>query len=82
MRNVYFYYFAILSPLAVLLFLMRMNYLNSWVFIIFIFTYSLVYRTYIDGLRLASKGIINRSEIWQMLYKGRRLEYFKELYFK
>lgn len=61
---------------------MRMNLINNSIFIIFIFAYSLIYRSYIDGLRLVSKGIIDKSEIWQMLYKGRRLTYFKELYFK
>ena len=44
--------------------------------------YSIVYRTYIDGLRLVSKGIIDRSDIWKMVYNGRRFQYFKELYFK
>lgn len=82
MKNIYVYYCAILLPLAVLLFLMRINYLNIWLLILFIIVYSVVYRTYIDGLRLVSKGIIDKSEIWQMLYKGRRLTYFKELYFK
>ena len=61
---------------------MRMNLINNWIFIIFIFAYSLIYRTYIDGLRLVSKGIIDRSDIWKMVYNGRRFQYFKELYFK
>ena len=61
---------------------MKMQYLNSWLFIILIFAYSLIYRTYIDGLRLVSKGIIEKSEIWKMVYNGRRFEFFKELYFK
>jgi len=82
MGNIYFYYTAILSPLAILLFLMRMNYLNSWLFIILIIAYSLIYRTYVDGLRLVSKGIIEKSDIWKMVYNGRRFQYFKELYFK
>ena len=82
MRNIYFYYLAILTPLAILLFLMRINYLNSWLFIILIFAYSLIYRTYVDGLRLVSKGIIEKSEIWKMLYNGGRFHYFKDLYFK
>lgn len=82
MKNIYLYYVAILSPLAIMLFFMRTNNLNLWGFIIFMMLYSLVYRTYIDGLRLVSKGIIERSEIWGMIYKGRRFEYFKDLYFK
>jgi len=49
---------------------------------ILIFAYSLIYRTYIDGLRLASKGIIDKADIWKMVYNGRRFQYFKELYFK
>ena len=82
MRNIYLYYIAILFPLAILLFLMKMDYLNSWLFIILIFAYSLIYRTYIDGLRLVSKGVIEKSDIWKMVYNGRRFQYFRELYFK
>ena len=82
MGNIYFYYTAILSPLAILLFLMRMNYLDSWLFIILIIAYSLIYRTYVDGLRLVSKGILEKSDIWKMVYNGRRFQYFKVLYFK
>ncbi len=82
MRNIYLYYIAILAPLAFLLYFMRTDQLNSWVLIIGIIVYSIVYRTYIDGLRLVSKGIIERSDIWKMVYNGRRFQYFKELYFK
>ncbi|WP_026836796.1 hypothetical protein [Gillisia sp. JM1] len=82
MRNIYLYYIAILAPLAFLLYFMRTDQLNSWVLILGIIVYSIVYRTYIDGLRLVSKGIIERSDIWKMAYNGRRFQYFKELYFK
>lgn len=82
MRNIYFYYFAILFPLAMILFLMRMDFVNSWLFITLIITYSIIYRTYIDGLRLVSKGIIEKSDIWKIAYNGRRFEYFRELYWK
>jgi hypothetical protein len=61
---------------------MRINFINLWGLIIFMIGYSIVYRTYIDGLRLVSKGIIDRSDIWKMVYNGRRFQYFKELYFK
>jgi hypothetical protein len=61
---------------------MRMHYINPWGLIIFMIVYSIVYRTYIDGLRLVSKGVIERSEIWGMVYNARRFQYFKELYFK
>ncbi|CAM4222893.1 hypothetical protein [Gillisia hiemivivida] len=82
MRNIYLYYIAILAPLAFLLYFMRTDQLNSWVLILGIIVYSIVYRTYIDGLRLVSKGFIERSDIWKMAYNGRRFQYFKELYFK
>ncbi len=82
MKNIYLYYTAILAPFAIMLFLMKMDYINSWAFIFFMIVYSLVYRTYIDGLRLVSKGIIDKSDIWKMVYNGRRFEYFKELYYK
>jgi len=62
--------------------LMKISDFNSWIFVILLFTYTLVYRTYIDGLRLVSKGIINKADIWKMVYKGRRSEYMKALYFK
>ncbi|RKS55333.1 hypothetical protein BC962_0293 [Gillisia mitskevichiae] len=61
---------------------MRMHYIDSWSFIIFMIFYSLIYRTYIDGLRLVSKGVIDKADIWKMFYNGRRFQNFKELYFK
>jgi hypothetical protein len=82
MRNIYIYYLAFLSPLAIILFLMRIDALNSWLFITLIVAYSLIYRTYIDGLRLVSKGIIEKSDIWKIAYNGSRFQYFKELYLK
>ncbi len=82
MRNIYFYYCALILPFAVLMLLMKINYINTWVFFGLIIFYTAVYRTYIDGLRLMSKGIIKKSEIWKIAFNGSRFQYFKELYFK
>ncbi|SDR88194.1 hypothetical protein SAMN04487764_0926 [Gillisia sp. Hel1_33_143] len=82
MKNIYFYYFAIITPLVLMIFFLRMFNINSLVFVSFLFTYTLIYRTYIDGLRLVSKGVIEKNEIWKMFYRGLRVEHFKELYLK
>ncbi|WP_010230181.1 hypothetical protein [Gillisia marina] len=82
MKNIYFYYCALILPFAILILLMNNKYINSWVFFGLIIFYTVVYRTYIDGLRLVSKGIIKKSEIWKIAYNGSRFQYFKELYFK
>ncbi|MDO9274666.1 MAG: hypothetical protein Q7T92_03845 [Lutibacter sp.] len=46
------------------------------------FFYSLIYRTYIDGKRLADKNILQKKDSWKMMIPGSHIKYFKELYLK
>jgi hypothetical protein len=82
MKNIINYYILILTPLGLLIWLLRTDSINTWMFIGLIFFYSLIYRTYIDGKKLADKNIIPKKDIWKMIIPGKRIEYFKELYLK
>jgi hypothetical protein len=82
MKNIINYYILILTPLGLLIWLLRTDSINTWGFVGLLFFYSLIYRTYIDGKRLADKNIIPKKDIWKMIIPGKRLEYFKELYLK
>ena len=80
MKNIINYYILILTPLGLLIWLLRTDSINTWGFVGLLFFYSLIYRTYIDGKRLADKNIIPKKDIWKMIIPGNRFEYFKELY--
>lgn len=80
MKNIYFYYFATIAPLALLIYLVRLEFINSVIFSILIVSYSLIYRTYVDGKRLVDKTIITKAEIWSLALPGRKIQYFKALY--
>ena len=82
MKNLIIYYIAAFSPLGILLYLLRSDSIKSWLFLGLLFFYSLIYRTYIDGKRLADKNIISRNKIWQMVIPGKHIEHFRELYLK
>ena len=82
MRNIKYYYLAIIIPLGILVLLINFKLINSTVFTILLFVYALIYRTYTDGKRLLEKGIITKNQIWKLLVPGTRIEYFKELYIK
>ena len=68
MKNIYFYYFAIIAPLALLIYLVRQEFINSVIFSILIVSYSLIYRTYVDGKRLVDKTIITKAEILNQIF--------------
>ncbi|NQX82461.1 MAG: hypothetical protein HRT66_10770 [Flavobacteriaceae bacterium] len=81
MKNIYIYYIALLVPMAILIYLMRTDPYSSITISLFFF-YLLVYRTYIDGKRLAEKGIIRNKDIWKMIIPGMRTKHARELYFR
>lgn len=82
MKNIWVYYTAIFVPLVLIILLTNYNLLASWPFIIALFLYVFVYRTFVDGKRLVSKNIITNKDIWKLLIPGTRFEYFKALYLK
>lgn len=82
MKSLFRYYLLSFTPFIILLFLMKEHLIDPILFLGLLFFYVLIYRTYLDGKRLADKSIIKQSEIWKMIIPGKRLEHFKELYLK
>ena len=82
MRNLFFYYIAILLPLGIILFLALEDYIDTTLFVVLFFAYLLLYRTWTDGTRLASKGIISKQDRWRMMLPGMHMKHFTELYLK
>tara|TARA_B100000809_G_C15004862_1_gene482846 strand:+ start:417 stop:668 length:252 start_codon:yes stop_codon:yes gene_type:complete len=82
MKNLFIYYLTILSPIGILIWLSRTDLVNPTLFVLLFFFYALIFRTYVDGKRLADKKIIQKKDIWKMIIPGKRLVYFKELYLK
>lgn len=82
MKNLLTYYVLILTPMGLIIWLVRTDLINPWGFVGLIFFYSLIYRTYIDGKRLADKNILQKKDSWKMMIPGSHIKYFKELYLK
>lgn len=82
MKNLSIFYILILAPLGILFWLNKSDLINGTLFVGLFLFYILFYRTYIDGKRLAYKGIIPKKDIWKMIIPGNRFKYFKELYLK
>ncbi|WP_053992792.1 hypothetical protein [Mangrovimonas sp. TPBH4] len=82
MKSLLTYYFLSFTPFIILLLLMKEHLIDPILFLGLLFFYVLIYRTYLDGKRLADKSIIKQNEIWKMIIPGKRLEHFKELYLK
>jgi len=82
MRNLLLYYIAILLPVGILIYLYAEDHIGFTVFLILIIAYLLIYRTWTDGSRLASKGIISRQDRWKMMLPGMHMKHFTELYLK
>tara|TARA_B110000093_G_scaffold16602_1_gene15346 strand:- start:108 stop:359 length:252 start_codon:yes stop_codon:yes gene_type:complete len=82
MKNLFIYYLKILSPIGLLTWLSRTDLVNPTLFVLLLFFYVLIFRTYVDGKRLSDKNVIQKKDIWKMIIPGKRFEYFKELYLK
>jgi len=82
MKNIFIYYVLILAPLGIIVWLNETELINSNEFVGLLIFYGHIYRTYVDGKRLADKNIIPKKDIWKMIIPGKHFEYFKELYLK
>ena len=82
LKNIWSYYFSIITPLILLFLLVKFLHINSALFIICFVFYLIIYRPIIDGNRLYYKKVIKKEERWKILIPFFRLKYFKELYFK
>lgn len=78
MKNRILYYIAILAPAGALA--LSWEILPSTLALVLLGFYVFIYRNFLDGLRLAEKGVIAKNEIWKMIKPGMRGKYFKELY--
>ena len=81
MENSRIYYILLLLPLFLIFSAQKMALINSPELLVLLGFYFLIYRTYLDGKRLADKNLIPESDIWKMLIPGQRFKYFRELYF-
>lgn len=82
MKNLWMFYIIILAPLVLLIFCIRMYWIDGASLAISVLFYALVYRTFTDGKRLAAKNIISETSIWKLAIPGTRFQYFKDLYLK
>ena len=82
MKNLMTYYLAIIAPLLIIIWLSKSALISSTLFVILLFFYAFIYRTYTDGLRLMEKGIIEKKDIWKIIIPGSHFKYYKELYLK
>jgi hypothetical protein len=82
MKNLFVYYSTILTPFGISIWLSKTDLVNPVLFVLLLFFYVLIFRTYVDGKRLSDKNIIQKKDIWKMIIPGKHFEYFKELYLK
>lgn len=82
MKNLFVYYSTILTPFGISIWLSKTDLVNPVLFVLLLFFYVLIFRTYVDGIRLSDKNIIQKKDIWKMIIPGKHFEYFKELYLK
>jgi hypothetical protein len=80
MKNIILFYVALILPMAALGIATKLHYINSTTFVIGLFAYCFVYHPFISGLRLVSKGIIDRKNLWNYFIPWGSGKYFKALY--
>jgi positive regulator of sigma E activity len=80
MKKLLLFYVAILVPLLLIYWFSTLDQSKSWLIVGLIIFYALIYRTYIDGMRLVEKQVLAKSEIWKVMIPGTRIRYFRELY--
>ncbi len=77
LKKTWLYYLLILLPVAGLIFLGKQQY-DTALFVCF-FVYLLPYRGIIDGTRLYHKGVIEKKQIWSIMFSS-RVPVFRKLY--
>ena len=82
MKNLLLYYFLAFTPLGILFWIDKIHLLDGGIIVVLLLFYALIYRTYLDGKRLADKNVIQKKDIWKMIIPGKRFQYLKELYLK
>ena len=74
------YYLLSFAPFGLIVLLSKYEIIASNVFVLLLLIYLFVYRTYLDGYKLAKKNIIPKKEMWKLIIPGKRLQYVKDLY--
>lgn len=82
MKNIVVYYILAIVPVAIIFTLSTTDMINSHWFVYSFCAYLFIYRTYIDGKRLADKGLIEKKDIWRMIIPGYRNRFFRDLYLR
>lgn len=82
MKNIVVYYFLVIVPAAIMFMLAESNTINSNWFVYSFCFYLFIYRTYIDGKRLADKGLIEKKDIWKLIIPAQRNRFFRDLYLR
>lgn len=80
MKNLLVYHIVILTPLAIIIVLLKTEMIDTKITVGLFMFYALIYRTFTDGKRLYDKKVIAKKDLWKMLIPGIRIKYFKELY--
>lgn len=75
MKLIYFY-ILLLIPLLGVLFIS-----DSKTFVVFLMVYALIYRPFLDLLRLKYLGLLNKSEYYKVFIPFWTKKHFKRMYF-
>lgn len=80
MKNLFLFYVSITLPFLAFVWLNKLNLVSANLNLFLFFSYVFIYRTFTDGYRLVSLGIIEKKDIWKMIIPGKRVDHFKALY--
>ncbi len=81
MKKLFLYYFIILIPLPIMVWLVESNMTKE--FVILLLFYALIYRPLTDGCKLFLTEVVKKNEFWKMFIPFYlSTKYFKELYLK
>lgn len=78
MKNIFIYYFSLITPLFLLIYFWQE--LDPTLALVMLGMYVFIYRIWLDGNRLYQKGIIAKGDIWKVSFNGSRINNFKALY--
>lgn len=79
MKNHAVYYTAIILPLILIGYTLWKPHTNLFIWSILL--YVLVYRPFTDGLRLISRNVIQKNELWKMFIPVYNLKWQRYCYF-
>jgi hypothetical protein len=73
------YYCMVLIPIIPLYFISTSNNTSPFISLGLMFFYLLIYKPFIDVMRLITKNIIRKKDWWKVYLNP--MQYFRELYF-